>query len=47
MRGDQGLLVGSAAPHRIGAEAVQDPALPSLLEELDLGDVVKGAAPGK
>jgi hypothetical protein len=29
-RGDQGLLVGLAAPHRIGAEAVEDPAMPSL-----------------
>src|SRR5262249_16713116 len=46
-RGDEGVLVGLAAPDRIGAEAVQDPALPALLEELDLGDVVQGPAPGE
>ena len=43
--GDQGLLVGLAAAHRVGAEPVEDPALPALLEELDLGDVVEGPAP--
>ena len=35
------------AADRVGAEPVEDPALPALLEELDLGDVVERAPPGK
>ena len=43
-RGDQGLLVRLASPHGIGAEPVEDPALPAPLEELDLRHVVEGPA---
>ena len=39
------LAVGLPAPDRVGAEPVEDPALPRRLEELDLGDVVHGPAP--
>ena len=38
-------LVGLAAADREGAEAVEEPALPALLEQLDLGDELDLAAP--
>ena len=41
-RGDQGLLVRLASADGIGAEPVEDPALPAPLEELDLRHVVEG-----
>src|SRR5262249_24638354 len=46
-RGDQRLLVGLAAADGVCPEAIEDPALPAALEELDLGDVVERAAPRK
>ena len=46
-RRDQDLLVGLAAAHRVGAEPVEQPALPTALEELDLGDELQAAAPGQ
>ena len=41
------VLVGLAAPDREGPEARQQPALPALLEQLDLGDVVHRPPPGQ
>ncbi len=40
-------LVRLAAADREGAEAAEDPALPALLEQLDLGDELNRAAPGQ
>src|SRR5918995_1126840 len=42
--GGQRLRVRLSAPDGVGAEAVEDPALPALLEELDLGDIVERPA---
>ena len=46
-RGLERLRVGLAAADRVGAEAVEDPALPGRLEQLDLGDVVHRPPPGQ
>ena len=46
-RGLHRRLVGLAAADREGAEPGEDPALPALLEQLDLGDELQAAAPGQ
>ena len=41
------LAVRLPPANRIGAEAIEDPALPGRLEQLDLGDVVHRPSPGE